>query len=275
MVITGLTHPFELTLNTRVSDIYNPNPLKLRLDEKVTSARKLFRDSKQRIALVVDRYDKLQGVVTRGDILIVTSAKSTALIKDIMSPPLVTAAPDERVADILPRMLSVDEWYVPVTQNGKILGVLGLEQIIQRMLDENKEYLETVRVETIMSKEVVSVEWDDHVNRVWDKMVEYKYAGLPVVDDNGRLVGIITQYDLLAKGVRISLESSSGPARLAKIREVMTSNVVYLYPWDTVEKAASIMVSKGFGRLPVVSDAERRKLMGIVDREDVVRILVG
>ncbi len=275
MVITDLTHPFELTLNTRVSDIYSPNLLKLSLDEKVTSARKLFRDSRQRIALVVDRYDKLQGVVTRGDILVVTSSKSTALIKDVMSPPLVTTTPDERVSAILPRMLRVDEWYVPVTQNGKAVGVLGLEHIIQRMLDENKEYLETVRVETIMSKDVVSVEWNDHVNRVWDKMVEYKYAGLPVVDEKGRLVGIITQYDLLARGVRISLESSSGPTRLAKIREVMTSNVVYIYPWDTVEKAATVMVSKGFGRLPVVSDAERRILIGIVDREDIVRILVG
>ncbi len=269
-----MSSPFELTMSSTVRELYNSSPLKVSLDEKVTSMRRLFRESKERVALVVDRYDKLEGIITRGDILIITSAKSTARVKDIMSEPIITVDPSERVSNVLPRMLKADEWYSPVVDQEKAIGIIGLEHIIQRMVDENFEYLDTIKVEEIMTKDVITASIDDYVNHVWNKMVEYKYAGLPVVDSKNRLVGIITQYDLLSKGVRINLESSRGYSRLERIREIMTYSVVYVYPWDSVGKVAQIMLERGFGRIPVISDADRRVLVGIVDREDIVRVLL-
>ncbi|MFN4045736.1 MAG: HPP family protein, partial [Acidilobaceae archaeon] len=100
-------------------------------------------------------------------------------------------------------------------------------------------------------------------------------AGLPVVDDKGALIGIITQYDLLRKGYsRIHLEAARGHAKSPKVYNVMTRPCTYLYPWSTLLEASEIMVSRNIGRIPVVDSEKNKYLIGIVDREDAVRALL-
>jgi CBS domain-containing protein len=264
---------FPITAETPVGLVSTRKIVTVYPDEPATSVRRLLREYKTRLALVIDRNERLLGIVTRGNILVISSRKSNARARDLMETPVFTFDKDTLISNAVKRMLKADEWYVPVLDNGKVYGVFGLEHAIQRMLDENDELLDNISVSEIMTTEIETVRPDDYLSSVWDKMIELRYAGLPVTDDKGRLVGIITQYDLLAGGVVLAREAVGGPSRGGRIREYMTSAVEFVTTQDSVGKAARLIVNRGYGRIPVVSDKKSRKLVGIVDREDVVKLL--
>ncbi|MCE4618580.1 MAG: CBS domain-containing protein [Desulfurococcales archaeon] len=266
---------FPKTRSSPVSRLLDSSPLTVSPKEPLTRVRALFRSTRARVAYVIDkRTRKLLGRITRSEILAISSAKSNATVEAVMDEPPVILAPEDTIADSVSRMLRVDEWYAPVLENNRLLGHLGLEHVIKSMLEEDPKELEKREVETIMTREVEVANREDFVVSIWDKMRELGYTGLPVVDDKGRLVGIVTQSDLLSEGVKLALESSGGPNRGPRVREVMTTTVVYLYPWSKILEAAEIMVNKGIGRIPVVDSELDKRIVGIVDREDIVRLIV-
>ena len=269
-----MERPFSITLETPVGAICSRNIIQVAPEELATTIRRHMRERRARIALVVNRDGKLLGVISRGDLLVIGSRKSNARAKDLMSEPVVVLNYDTKIKTALKSMLRYDEWYAPVLSDGRVYGVFGLEHAIQRMIDEDPDYLKGVKVEEIMSRDVETVSPDDFVSNVWEKMRELRYAGLPVVDDKGRLVGIVTQHDILARGVTIARATSGGPLRGSRIREIMTPSVEYVEPLDPVLEAAKLIVHRGYGRIPVV-EKKTRRLVGIVDREDIVRLALG
>lgn len=266
---------FPRTRGRSVSSLMDPSPLTLSPRVPLTRARAFFRSTRARVAYVIDeRTGKLLGRITRSEILAISSTKSNATVESVMDEPPIVLAPNDLVRDSVKNMLAADEWYAPVLEGNKLLGHLGLEHVIRSMLEENPSALEELEIESIMTRRVEVAGRDDFVASIWEKMRELGYAGLPVVDEKGRLVGIVTQSDLLSEGVRLALESSSGPNRGPRVKEVMTASVVYLYPWSKALEAARIMVEKGFGRVPVVESERDKLLVGIVDREDLVKLIL-
>jgi CBS domain-containing protein len=55
----------------------------------------------------------------------------------------------------------------------------------------------------------------------------------------------------------------------------MTRPCTHLYPWSKALEAATIMVNRNIGRIPVVESDKTRKIIGIVDREDIVKLLTS
>jgi len=245
--------------------------------EPATKVRRLVRDTMARIIIVVDEDNRLLGWIKRSKLLLISSTKSEALAKDLMEDPPFTLSENNTLGDAFKLMTKYDEWYgVVVGSSWRVEGVVGMEDIIRLGLEEERPTLEGLRVSEYMSKNVVYAKPDDSVAKLWRMMQSLGYAGLPVVNDKGRLVGIITQYDLIRKGyTRIELESESGPRSGARVRDAMTHSVVYLYPWSSMVEAAELMVRRGFGRIPVVDGPRTRILIGVIDREDVARAIVG
>ncbi|MCE4602855.1 MAG: CBS domain-containing protein [Desulfurococcales archaeon] len=253
----------------------DPRPLSVPPSSSAATVRRIMRETGARVVLVAHEA-MLDGWIPRRLALLVTSRKTTATARDIMEDPPVIVSPSESVASALESMLRVDEWYAPVVGNGMIAGLLGLEHVIAEHLRLNPGHLASIRLDEVMSRDPLTASPDDFIASIWRIMVERKYAGLPVVDDRGRLVGIITQYDLLRKGyARVELTSEAGQHRGPRVREAMTYTVHYLYPWSSLEEAARLVAERGYGRIPVVEDEASRRLVGIVDREDIVRAVMG
>jgi CBS domain-containing protein len=245
-------------------------------EDPIEYVRRVMRDYGYRLVAVVDSSGRILGVVGRSEALLASSTKSEALASHIMREPLVTLSEDQRVGDAVRLMLKVDEWYAPVAVRGFYKTLFGLEDVIDWALktDRDRAVLEEARLEEIMSLNPVVISADDSVHKVWKLMIEYRYAGIPVVDNRGALVGIITQYDLLRKGyARPHLEAERGPGKTPRIRNVMTRPCTYLYPWSKALEAATLMTSRNIGRIPVVESNETRRVVGIVDREDIVKLL--
>jgi CBS domain-containing protein len=115
-----------------------------------------------------------------------------------------------------------------------------------------------------MSRDLLTVAPEDTLGEAAEKMAG-RGVGAALVMDAGRLVGILTERDLLA-AVAARVQTSAAP-----VSEWMTEKPLTVPEAASIERAASIMVTRGFRHLPIV-DGERT--VGIVSLRDVVRSVV-
>ena len=137
-------------------------------------------------------------------------------------------------------------------------------------------------VRDLMSREVRSVKPDTSVAAAVEMLIGKAYKSLPVVDGEGRVVGILTDGDLLARlGLpKAGVQTALAPGELGRelealrhsgrpVRDVMVSPAVTTTEDAPVAQAVRIMTQRGIKRLPVV-DRDGR-LVGVVSRVDVLR----
>ena len=261
-----------LFVGVRVSRVFSSNPFCVDPQTLLTRLRKLFVAERKRVAYAC-REGRLLGVIDRRHALMVSSRKTMASVATVMEEPFIVFSPEESLERALNVMIDADTWYAPVVDGDRLAGSLGLEDVIRFAVESDPGALERVEARSVMTRDPLAASKDDYVSKIWRYMVEKSFAGLPVVNEKGRLIGIITQYDLLKKGyTRIELESSSGPRKGPRVSEAMNSSPIYAYPWSSLLEVARIIVERDVGRVPIV-DAER-SLVGIIDREDIVRALL-
>ncbi len=139
-----------------------------------------------------------------------------------------------------------------------------------------------------MTTSVVTVTPNTTVREISALMAERRVSGLPVVNENGHLVGLVTDGDLYRR-TELGTEKQSGgllellfqgrsdaemfvEAHGRTARDVMTTDVIAVAPATTLRQIADLFESRGFRRVPVVKDG---KVVGIVSRADVVRALAS
>ena len=145
-----------------------------------------------------------------------------------------------------------------------------------------------MKARDIMTWCAITVGPDDSVTRAVRLMLQNKISGLPVVDDKGQLVGIVTEGDFLRRGELGTqrqrprwLEFLLGPGRLAaeyvqtsgrKVAQIMTPEPKTITPETPLEEVVGLMERHRIKRLPVVQDG---KLVGIVTRANLLHALAS
>jgi CBS domain-containing protein len=141
-----------------------------------------------------------------------------------------------------------------------------------------------IKVRDIMTADPRKVFLKTPLDQVVRLLLSSIFTGVPVVDDAGRPVGVITQGDLIYKGkmpMRLGLLAESGSAKLGTVLEalaaksagdVMTAPVISIAQDQFVKEAVDLMLKKRVKRLPVV-DAEG-KLTGMLSRLDIFRTIM-
>lgn len=137
-------------------------------------------------------------------------------------------------------------------------------------------------VRDVMTKTVVVVTQDFPFKEIVRRMEEYRVSALPVVDGSGRLVGIVSEADLLPKeefNTRVEREAllfERKARRTARSKasglvasQLMTTPVVSIEPAASIARAARLIHKKGVKRLPVVDEAGQ--IVGIVSRSDLLK----
>lgn len=142
-----------------------------------------------------------------------------------------------------------------------------------------------VTVEEVMTRSVVSVREDTPFKEIARTMHQHGVSGVPVLDDDGQLRGIVSEADLLLfeeepgepRRRRSFVEWFIDPRRLAEIeartedvraRDFMTREVVTVTPHTPVRQASKLLLDAGVKRLPVL-DVQGR-VVGIVSRRDLL-----
>ena len=148
-----------------------------------------------------------------------------------------------------------------------------------------------IEAKDIMTSDPVVVVQDGDVSKATAIMIEKGFNGLPVVDDSGRLVGIICQSDIIAQQKKLPLpsfftfmdglislrsmkmlEKEAQKIAATTVGQAMTPDPVCVSLDTGIETLAALMVDNNFHTLPVV---EEGKLVGVVGKEDVLRTLIN
>ncbi|MFJ7587523.1 CBS domain-containing protein [Streptomyces sp. NPDC097617] len=131
-----------------------------------------------------------------------------------------------------------------------------------------------ISVADLMTDEVVSVVPDTAFKDVAKLLAQYGVSGLPVLDDEDRVVGVVSQTDVLARTVPAPhpAQRSTTPARPLTAGDVMSAPAVTIQAEETAADAARLLTRRGIERLPVVDEEDR--LVGIVTRRDLLRLFV-
>ena len=110
-------------------------------------------------------------------------------------------------------------------------------------------------VSEVMNRSVVTVDPTSSIGEAAEKMIEAGVGAVVVMEDMARLVGIITERDLMRA------VAQRARAAEARVRQWMTESVVTIQPETEIKDAAKMMFTKNFRHLPVVNKEGR--LMGI------------
>jgi CBS domain-containing protein len=148
-----------------------------------------------------------------------------------------------------------------------------------------------LKVKDIMTKDIITVTPDTEVVKAAKILLEKRINGLPVVDDSGKLVGILCQSDLIAQQKSIPIPSlftlldGFMPLTIMKridkevekiaaimVEQAMTPKPVTVDPDADIEDVARLMVDKNYHTIPVLDGG---KVVGIVGKEDILKTLLS
>jgi CBS-domain-containing membrane protein len=134
-------------------------------------------------------------------------------------------------------------------------------------------------VKDVMTTRVIWVKKDAMFREMATALREYRVSAFPVVDDDRKVIGVVSEADMLNKEALIDELGVFGgilhrrdqaKARGITAGDLMTTAVVAVRPEDTVEHAARLMYDRGVKRLPVTDESGH--LVGIISRADVLSV---
>lgn len=146
------------------------------------------------------------------------------------------------------------------------------EKVARRGYHLTREYtvdpLEAVTVGEVMSGDVITIPASlpaaELERQYFATGVGKIHQGYPVVDEEGRLAGVVTRSNLIALAEPREMEGRSA-------RDLISQPVVVAFVHETCRDAAERMAEEGVGRLPVVTAEEPRRVAGIITRSDLLK----
>ena len=141
----------------------------------------------------------------------------------------------------------------------------------------------TMHVRDAMTQNVISVSKFDDISNVVMLLAENNISGLPVIDKENRVVGMISEADVVSmmgsrkahtfKELLRSIVGCPLPERKIGhiVGDVMTSPVITVHPNDEISEAVRVMDGHRIRRLPVVDKVKR--LVGLISRSDIVKAM--
>ncbi len=184
---------------------------------------------------------------------------------------------DEDLREALKEMKT----YVDITEDDlKRIFNLALEHARRRLSKK-------IAVKDLMTEKVITVREDMTLDKIAEILSENRISGAPVVDLQNRVIGIITEADIISQtetvktgafrellrhlmGEPVPKKSKKSLSEL-KVKDVMTAPAITASPDTDIREVARILDEKRIKRLPVVD--EDGKLIGIISRQDIVRFL--
>lgn len=134
--------------------------------------------------------------------------------------------------------------------------------------------MDRLLVRDLMTEDVVACKPNETLATLRDVMYQRGVRHMPIVDGGGRLIGLISQRDLLRNSlieqVRVPDTVEDAILERLQVRDLMNSQIETVGPDDDIRRAAQLMLENKFSCLPVVDG--RRRVVGILTESDFVRM---
>jgi CBS domain-containing protein len=147
-----------------------------------------------------------------------------------------------------------------------------------------------LKAKDIMTCDVIAVNENTTIEKIVKILLEKRIGGVPVVDDENRVIGIISETDIMKKEKNINIPSFitilQGVVFLESLKnmeedikkiaaykavDIMSKDVLKVYEEDSLEYVANLMIEKSINRVPVVD--EENKIKGIICRYDIIKAM--
>jgi tRNA nucleotidyltransferase (CCA-adding enzyme) len=147
----------------------------------------------------------------------------------------------------------------------KVTGIPA-ERVKRRLLEVLKGKLPNIYLENFISSPPLVIKRDENIKEALQKLVDFGFAGAPVVDEENRPIGVIFKKDLLK-----ALKHLKNPEKV-KVEEVASTDMKVLKTKDTIWAAEEILSRFGQKLIPVVND--EGKVVGVITRLDIFKNIV-
>lgn len=184
-------------------------------------------------------------------------------VSQIMIEP-VTISKDQRLSYALEQLDKKGVERLVVVQNGEVTGILTYADIADRLGVSKVVALSIKRlhVSSAMTDTVITVGPDDEVTEVAQLMIERGMSGCPVVDDDGKLVGVIT---------KVQISKLVDRFNKVKVSELMTKeDILQVNPVTRLVKARGDMLAAGYSGLPVTDGG---RVLGLITERMVAEAM--
>jgi CBS domain-containing protein len=173
-------------------------------------------------------------------------------VKDVMTKEVICVDKDESLARVLELMKKYDITKIPVVENKKLVGITTDNVIAYKLGSIRKRGVPAshLHASSVTEKEIKTVSPDTDVKDILEMVGKPGPTMLPVVEQGGRLVGVLTKADLL------HLVNSK-----KLLYSIMQKKPYFVSPDDRVIHARRVMIEKEVARLPVAQDG---RLVGII-----------
>ncbi len=123
------------------------------------------------------------------------------------------------------------------------------------------------KVRDVMTLDPVMIKQDATFADVEILFSEYNFNGLPVVDENNQLIGMVTKFDLLKAFTKKMKNPYYEVVKLQNISRIMVKEPVFFDPGEPLTRVIKKIVETGYKSFPVV---ENKKVVGMISREDLI-----
>jgi len=199
-------------------------------------------------------------------------------IEKYISRPVITVTSTSPISYVIKKMSTTGKRRIIVTDSTmKLRGIITSTDIINyfcggelfkiiRYRHKNNIYSAyNEPAESIMTKGVVKALFNEKIVSIIEKMIKYNVGGMPIVNEDDKVIGIITEKDIL-------LEFSEKMPDNIYVKDLMKKDIEVVYPNTSIIEAAKIMLDTGYRRLPVVVN---NKPIGVLAAMDIVRYLAS
>jgi len=146
-----------------------------------------------------------------------------------------------------------------------------------------------LKAEDIMSREVITVNENASVRELASLFLTHDISGAPVVDIAGKVIGVVTENDLIFQNKKVHLPTAvaildaflflEGPEKMekelkkiagAKVGDICSRDLISVGPETELEELATLMAEKKIHTLPVMEDEQ---LVGVIGKSDIIRLI--
>jgi CIC family chloride channel protein len=255
-------------------------------DMPLADFRKMFSSTQQHYFPVVDRQKRLTGIFSINDIRGVIFDQyigRLVLMKDVANPDIIVTTPSEDLSEVLKKFTIRNINRVPVVKDEDhtfLIGMLDRREVIQYYNDRVEEIkarhqrvdiesdheisqLKNIPVRQAVTRKIDRVRADMPLTQVREFIYHSKFNSFPVVDELGRLIGMLSLSDC---------EKAFGEEAEAALtaRDVATHDVVTVTEDDSLFRALTRITQGDFAILPVVDKEHPKNLVGVISRRDIM-----
>ena len=257
-----------------IADIATEEYIQVAVDERLGQVRSLFERENPK-GIVVTAEGDYEGVVTERQLL-QSHVEDDAKVQVMVRNNVPTVERTDDVREVARMLVEGGTKIAPVFEGGRLWGIVTEDAILDAVL----ENLDVLPVQQIYTEEVVTLAEDDTLGKAINHLREHGISRLPVVNENGRLTGMVTTHDIADFAVRTMERQQQGDRSGEADRmldlpvyDLMNSPVATVDLDDSVRSAVQRMLDRDYAGLVVTADHDDSLVAGILTKTDVLRAL--